>query len=60
MAAVYRDGRAAALARSPWDSNPHDGTTGSATERVLSIAWRRGYTSQTRALPADLSASRFD
>lgn len=55
MAQAYRAGQRAARERQPWDSNPHSGTAESATERVLSISWRRGYSSQTPELPADLS-----
>lgn len=47
MSAARQAGRQAALARAPWDSNPHPGTGGSAVERVLSIAWRKGYSSVT-------------
>lgn len=54
MAQAYRDGQQAARDRKPWNANPHNGTADSAVERVLAISWRRGYSSQTPELPADL------
>lgn len=54
MAQAYRAGQEAARARQRWDANPHSGGADSAVERVLSIAWRRGYSSQTPELPDDL------
>ena len=55
MAQAYRAGQQAARDRQSWDANPHSGADESAVERVLAIAWRRGYSSQTPDLPADLS-----
>lgn len=54
MAQAYRAGQQAARDRQPWDSNPYSGIAESAVDRVLSISWRRGYSSQTPELPADL------
>lgn len=51
MRAAREAGRAAAEAHRPPDSNPYNGTGPTARERVLSVMWRRGYSSVTRDFP---------
>ena len=43
MVEAYKAGGVAAQTRKPWNANPYNGIAATAVERVLAIAWRRGY-----------------